>query len=73
MPILNGIDASKQLNESGYAAKIIFLIVHDNADLVQTWPATGAFGYVAKTRFAIDRMPAIHEQGTSLFLEPAPI
>ena len=34
MPTLNGIEASKQLNESGCAAKIIFLTVHSDADFV---------------------------------------
>ena len=61
MPILNGIEASKQLNESGCAAKIIFLTVHSDSDFVQTCLAIGAFGYVAKTRFALDLIPAIQE------------
>ena len=61
MPILNGIEASRRLNESGCAAKIIFLTVHSDADFVQTCLTTGALGYVAKTRFAIDLIPAIQE------------
>ena len=61
MPILNGIEASRQLNESGCTAKIIFLTVHSDADFVETCLAIGAFGYVAKSRFAIDLIPAIKE------------
>lgn len=41
--------------------KIIFLAVHDHADFVQTCLSTGAIGYVAKTRFANDLIPAMHE------------
>jgi DNA-binding NarL/FixJ family response regulator len=61
MPVLNGIEASQQLSESGCAAKIIFLSVHSGADFVQTCLATGAFGYVLKSRFATDLLPAIRE------------
>ena len=53
--------ASKHLNESGCSAKIIFSTVHAEADFVQTCLATGAFAYVAKTRFATDLIPAIYE------------
>jgi len=61
MPILNGIEASRQLNESGCTAKIIFLTVHSDANFVETCLAIGAFGYVAKSRFDIDLIPAIKE------------
>ena len=71
MPILNGIEASMQLNESGCAAKIIFLTVHSDADFVQSCLATGAFGYVAKSRFAIDLVPAIQEAlAGRIFISP---
>jgi DNA-binding NarL/FixJ family response regulator len=71
MPILNGIEASKQLNESGCAAKIIFLTVHSDADFVQTCLAIGAFGYVAKSRFAIDLIPAIQKAVAGhIFISP---
>jgi DNA-binding NarL/FixJ family response regulator len=72
MPVLNGIEASKHLNESGCAAKIIFLTVHSDADFVQTCLAIGAFGYVAKSRFAIDLIPAIHEAlAGHIFISPS--
>jgi DNA-binding NarL/FixJ family response regulator len=61
MPILNGIEASKQLSESGSAAKIIFLTVHSDLDFVRTCLATGALGYVEKSRLHTDLMPAIQE------------
>ena len=61
MPILNGIEASMELRESGCAAKIIFLTVHSDADYVQACLATGAFGYVVKSQIATDLIPAIQE------------
>jgi DNA-binding NarL/FixJ family response regulator len=61
MPILNGLEASKRLSESGCAAKIIFLTVHFDTDFVQTCLSNGALGYVVKSRFATDLIPAIQE------------
>jgi DNA-binding NarL/FixJ family response regulator len=61
MPILNGIEASKQLSASGCAAKIIFLTVHFDADFVQACLATGAVGYVVKSQLTTDLIPAIQE------------
>ncbi len=61
MPILNGIEASRQLNESGCTAKIIFLTVHTDLDYVRACLATGALGYVEKSRLHTDLLPAIQE------------
>lgn len=61
MPILNGIEASKLLSESGCPAKIIFLTVHFDADFVQTCLAIGAVGYVVKSQMATDLIHAIQE------------
>jgi len=71
MPILNGIEASRQLSESGCAAKIIFLTVHFDADFVQTCLATGAVGYVVKSQITNDLIPAIQEAlGGRIFVSP---
>jgi DNA-binding NarL/FixJ family response regulator len=61
MPILSGIDASKQLRDSGSPAKIIFLTVHSDADFVQTCLASGAAGYVLKSRIMSDLLHAVQE------------
>ena len=61
MPILNGIEAANQLNDSGCTAKIIFLTVHSDPDFVRACLATGAFGYVVKSRITMDLLPAIQE------------
>jgi DNA-binding NarL/FixJ family response regulator len=61
MPILNGIEASKQLTESGCGAKIIFLTAHSDADFVETCLAIGAVGYVLKSQINTDLIPAVQE------------
>jgi len=71
MPILGGIEASKRLSQSGSAAKVIFLTVHSDADFVQTCLATGALGYVLKSRIMSDLLPAIREAlAGRIFISP---
>jgi DNA-binding NarL/FixJ family response regulator len=61
MPILNGIDASQQLSDSGCTAKIIFLTAHSDMDFVDACLATGALGFVMKSRVIIDLLPAVQD------------
>lgn len=61
MPVLNGIEAAKELHEAGSTSKIIFLTVHSDPDFLASCLATGALGYVIKSRTATDLMPAIRE------------
>lgn len=72
MPILNGIEAATQLNESGCSSKIVFLTVHSDSDFVRTCLATGAFGYVIKSRLSTDLLPAIREAlAGRIFISPS--
>jgi DNA-binding NarL/FixJ family response regulator len=68
MPVLNGIEAAKQLKAAGFAGKIVFLTVHADADYVQATRAIGAEGYVVKSRLASDLLPTLREvsAGSSL-------
>ena len=59
MPVLNGIDAVNELQRSGCRSKVIFLSVHSDLDFVRTCLAAGAFGYIVKSRLAVDLFPAI--------------
>jgi DNA-binding NarL/FixJ family response regulator len=59
MPVLNGIDAVRQIKESGSTAKVIFLTVHEDPDLVPVCFEVGALGFVIKSRLASDLIPAI--------------
>jgi DNA-binding NarL/FixJ family response regulator len=59
MPVLNGIDAVHQLVKSGVKAKIIFLTVHEDPDMVPLCFSAGALAFVVKSRLASDLIPAI--------------
>jgi DNA-binding NarL/FixJ family response regulator len=48
MPSLNGLEAARQLKQSGNRAKIIFLTMHADADLAKEAFRSGASGYVLK-------------------------
>jgi DNA-binding NarL/FixJ family response regulator len=48
MPVLNGFDAVRKLKKEGCSAKIIFLTMHADADLVAEALSCGASGYVLK-------------------------
>jgi len=61
MPILNGIEAAKQLRESGSRAKIVFLTVHSDPGFVRACMDVGACGFVVKDRRDTDLLPAIRE------------
>ena len=61
MPILSGIEAAKQLKESGSRAKVIFLTVHSDPDFVRACLNVGASGYVVKLRVDSDLLLAVGE------------
>lgn len=73
MPVLNGIDASQRLSDSGCTAKIIFLTAHSDMDFVDACLATGASGFVMKSRLASDLLPAVqHALAGRIFVSPGP-
>src|SRR4051812_31022740 len=61
MPIVNGIEAARQLKESGSTAKIIFLTIHEDPDFLVAALKAGASGYVVKPRMASDLRAAVRE------------
>jgi DNA-binding NarL/FixJ family response regulator len=61
MPVLNGIEAARQLRAAGSRAKIVFLTVHADEDYVRAAQDAGALGYVVKSRLASDLAPALRE------------
>ena len=61
MPLLNGIEAARRLKAAGSTAKIVFLTMHADPDYVRAALATGALGYVIKSRLASDLLPSIRE------------
>jgi DNA-binding NarL/FixJ family response regulator len=59
MPILNGIEAVKNLKESGSRAKVVFLTVHTDNEFVKLCFEAGASGYVLKPKMATDLLFAV--------------
>ncbi len=61
MPVLDGIEAAKQLRAKNAQTRIVFLTVHDRPEFVKACLATGALGYVVKRRLTTDLITAIDE------------
>jgi len=61
MPLLNGIDAARQLNKSHPRIKIIFVTMHSDSDYVAEAFRAGAWGYLLKRSAASELVTAIHE------------
>jgi DNA-binding NarL/FixJ family response regulator len=61
MPVLNGIEATRQLRSAGCPAKVILVTVHCDPEYVQAGFAAGATGYVIKSRLVTDLPLALRE------------
>ncbi len=61
MPILNGIEAALKIHESGLAARLVFLTVHEQSSFLNACFDEGALGYVTKSRLRTDLIPAIRD------------
>ena len=59
MPVMSGIEAARRLAKTG--ARIVFLTLHFDPELVEVAFDAGALAYVVKERAAEDLLPAIHE------------
>lgn len=67
----SGIDVARQLHDSGSAAKIIFLTVHEDPDFVNAALGAGASAYVVKSRLGSDLLLAIRAAlAGKLFVSP---
>ena len=61
MPGMSGLEVAMRLRSMGFVTPIVFLTVHDEAEIVTAARACGACGYVVKTRLASDLAVAVHE------------
>jgi DNA-binding NarL/FixJ family response regulator len=61
MPLLNGIEAAKQLRKSNPDVKIIFFTMHSDVSFAIEALAAGATGYVLKSSVGYDLIRAIRE------------
>jgi len=60
MPMLNGIDAARQIRKELPDAKIIFLTMHSDPDYVREALRVGAAGFVLKSSAGTELLDAIH-------------
>jgi len=61
MPVLNGIDAARELRRVSPKMKVILLTKHDEDQYVMEALRAGARGFVLKTQAATDLVQAIHQ------------
>jgi DNA-binding NarL/FixJ family response regulator len=59
MPTLNGLDAARQIVESGSRTKIIIQSVHESEDVIRQVLDSGARGYVLKSDAMRDLIAAV--------------
>lgn len=59
MPMLNGIEAARQIHQTWPQAKLLFISMHSNAMYVREAMSTGASGYILKSSAAEELLPAI--------------
>lgn len=69
MPLLNGLEATRQLLKANPAAKILILSAHSDDAYVENATASGAKGFLLKQTSALDVCQAIREihQGKTFF------
>jgi DNA-binding NarL/FixJ family response regulator len=61
MPLLNGLDCTRHLRESGCTAKILILTMHPDATLAQESLSAGASGYLLKSSPGSELKGALRE------------
>lgn len=61
MPLLNGMDATKQIRKAWPDAKLLFLTMHANLMYLRAAMRAGASGYVLKSSAAEELRPAIRK------------
>ena len=71
MPLLNGIEAVRQLRDAGSAAKVVFLTMHPDASYLVRAIQAGALGYVLKHAASDELTLAIrHAMENRLYVSP---
>ena len=61
MPVMSGIEVAEELTRLGNKAKIVFLTVHEDQDILNTCRAAGGLGYVIKVLMDTDLVAAMNE------------
>jgi two-component system response regulator NreC len=72
MPLLNGLDAAKEVQKLSPATRTIILTVHTEDQYVLEALQAGVSGYVVKSQAAADLVQAIHDvHSKKVYLSPA--
>ena len=61
MPVLNGLDAGRQVKKLLPGVKLVYLTMNPDADVAAEAFARGASGYLLKTCAAAEMVQAVHE------------
>jgi DNA-binding NarL/FixJ family response regulator len=61
MPAMSGIEVAQELKKRGSKAKVVFLTVHEDTDILKACRAAGGLGYVVKMLMDTDLIPAVNE------------
>ena len=61
MPGMNGFELARRLRAAGSTARLVFLTVHDEEELILAARKAGAIGYVLKSRLSADLEVAVCE------------
>jgi DNA-binding NarL/FixJ family response regulator len=61
MPGMSGLEVASALRAAEPASAIVFLTVHDDAEVVRAANDAGALGYVVKRRLGSDLLCAVQE------------
>jgi DNA-binding NarL/FixJ family response regulator len=61
MPLLNGLQAARRIQNANSRVKIIFVTIHEDRDFIAAAFSAGATGYVTKRRLSTDLVFAIQE------------
>lgn len=59
MPLLNGLEATRQIRKNNPHAKILILTMHENEEYIRQVLAAGAMGYILKDAAARELLGAI--------------
>ena len=72
MPLLNGLEATRQIRHDCPAVKVLILTMHENEEYIRQVLASGAMGYILKDAAARELLDAIHAvQKGEAVLSPA--
>jgi len=61
MPGMSGLDVAQSLKAVGSTAAVVFLTVHDDAEVMAAAKAAGGIRYVMKPRLVVDLARAVRE------------